>query len=183
MFNFFWLCLSRDIKGLWFVSFLFFFDIAPWEAGYYLVCWVGKKFLHQFFFFIFFFFYATVFALSDLWFILNFIYFCSSFNSLCVCAFGFYNENVASLDMLCIKNDFSFLFTFRWFCHFDDDNYVNVHKLVDLLKDYSPTVDWYLGKPSIASPLEIFIDNVSVKIYKCSSSCILINVWDHLREN
>ncbi|KAG4070934.1 hypothetical protein HA402_001371 [Bradysia odoriphaga] len=51
----------------------------------------------------------------------------------------------------------------KWFCHFDDDNYVNVHKLLDLLKDYSPTVDWYLGKPSIASPLEIFIDNVESK--------------------
>lgn len=54
-----------------------------------------------------------------------------------------------------------FLLNFRWFCHFDDDNYVNVQKLVDLLKDFSPSVDWYLGKPSIASPLEIFIDNVS----------------------
>lgn len=58
---------------------------------------------------------------------------------------------------------FVFFSDFRWFCHFDDDNYVNVHKLVDLLKDYSPSVDWYLGKPSIASPLEIFIDNVSFK--------------------
>ncbi|XP_037907215.1 fringe glycosyltransferase [Hermetia illucens] len=47
----------------------------------------------------------------------------------------------------------------KWFCHFDDDNYVNVPRLVRLLDDYSPTVDWYLGKPSISSPLEIHLDN------------------------
>lgn len=50
----------------------------------------------------------------------------------------------------------------RWFCHFDDDNYVNIPKLVELLSNYSPTMDWYLGKPSIASPLEIYVDNVSM---------------------
>lgn len=53
------------------------------------------------------------------------------------------------------------IFRSRWFCHFDDDNYVNIPKLVELLSNYSPTMDWYLGKPSIASPLEIYVDNVS----------------------
>uniref|UniRef100_T1J8T0 Fringe-like glycosyltransferase domain-containing protein n=1 Tax=Strigamia maritima TaxID=126957 RepID=T1J8T0_STRMM len=43
----------------------------------------------------------------------------------------------------------------KWFCHFDDDNYVNVPQLLNLLKKYSPTEDWYLGKPSIRAPLEI----------------------------
>ncbi|XP_030241462.1 fringe glycosyltransferase [Drosophila navojoa] len=47
----------------------------------------------------------------------------------------------------------------KWFCHFDDDNYVNVPRLVKLLDEYSPTVDWYLGKPSISSPLEIHLDS------------------------
>ncbi|XP_034105887.1 fringe glycosyltransferase [Drosophila albomicans] len=47
----------------------------------------------------------------------------------------------------------------KWFCHFDDDNYVNVPRLVKLLDEYSPSVDWYLGKPSISSPLEIHLDN------------------------
>ncbi|KAH8335965.1 hypothetical protein KR067_008346, partial [Drosophila pandora] len=46
-----------------------------------------------------------------------------------------------------------------WFCHFDDDNYVNVPRLVKLLDEYSPSVDWYLGKPSISSPLEIHLDS------------------------
>ncbi|KAF2903061.1 hypothetical protein ILUMI_03117 [Ignelater luminosus] len=43
----------------------------------------------------------------------------------------------------------------KWFCHFDDDNYVNVPRLVHFLGDYSPREDWYLGKPSIQAPLEI----------------------------
>ncbi|XP_026475072.1 fringe glycosyltransferase-like [Ctenocephalides felis] len=43
----------------------------------------------------------------------------------------------------------------RWFCHFDDDNYVNVPKLVQMLSGYSPQMDWYLGRPSIRAPLEI----------------------------
>lgn len=51
--------------------------------------------------------------------------------------------------------------TSRWFCHFDDDNYVNVPQLVQLLNEYHPTMDWYLGKPSVASPLEIHLDAVS----------------------
>lgn len=43
----------------------------------------------------------------------------------------------------------------KWFCHFDDDNYVNIPRLVDLLKTYKPSEEWYLGKPSIRRPLEI----------------------------
>ncbi|XP_044755226.1 fringe glycosyltransferase [Coccinella septempunctata] len=43
----------------------------------------------------------------------------------------------------------------KWFCHFDDDNYVNIPRLVDFLSDYNPREDWYLGKPSIQAPLEI----------------------------
>ncbi|EGI70706.1 Fringe glycosyltransferase [Acromyrmex echinatior] len=42
-----------------------------------------------------------------------------------------------------------------WFCHFDDDNYVNVPRLLKLLDNYNPREDWYLGKPSIPAPLEI----------------------------
>lgn len=53
----------------------------------------------------------------------------------------------------------------RWWCHFDDDNYVNVPQLVTTLADYDPQQDWYLGKPSIRAPLEIINrDNVSQRI-------------------
>jgi len=43
----------------------------------------------------------------------------------------------------------------KWFCHFDDDNYVNVPALVRKLQHYDHNKDWYLGKPSIPEPLEI----------------------------
>ncbi|XP_046579041.1 fringe glycosyltransferase-like [Haliotis rubra] len=43
----------------------------------------------------------------------------------------------------------------RWFCHFDDDNYVNIPLLLKLLQGYNHTQDWYLGKPSLKHPWEI----------------------------
>lgn len=36
----------------------------------------------------------------------------------------------------------------------DDDTYVNVPALVELLQVYNHTHDWYLGKPSLNHPLE-----------------------------
>ena len=39
---------------------------------------------------------------------------------------------------------------FRWFCHFDDDIYVNVPALVATLGKYNPTEErWYLGRWSV----------------------------------
>ncbi|XP_078317009.1 fringe glycosyltransferase-like [Crassostrea virginica] len=43
----------------------------------------------------------------------------------------------------------------RWFCHVDDDNYLNTDQLVKLLQTYNHTQHWYLGKPSLSHPLEI----------------------------
>ena len=34
----------------------------------------------------------------------------------------------------------------KWFCHFDDDNYVNVLSLVKKLDTFDADQDWYLGK-------------------------------------
>ncbi|TRY69066.1 hypothetical protein TCAL_11281 [Tigriopus californicus] len=42
-----------------------------------------------------------------------------------------------------------------WFCHFDDDNYVNIQALVSKLQEFDYREDWYLGKPSIPEPLKI----------------------------
>ena len=33
----------------------------------------------------------------------------------------------------------------RWYCHFDDDLYVNPQALTDLLSQHDPTTDQYLG--------------------------------------
>lgn len=40
-----------------------------------------------------------------------------------------------------------------WFCHLDDDNYLNPQALLQLLSSYSPTRDVYLGKPSLNRPI------------------------------
>ncbi|OCT64126.1 hypothetical protein XELAEV_18045227mg [Xenopus laevis] len=42
----------------------------------------------------------------------------------------------------------------KWFCHVDDDNYVNVRTLVKLLSRYSHTNDIYIGKPSLDRPIQ-----------------------------
>ena len=48
------------------------------------------------------------------------------------------------------------IFFFRWWCHFDDDNYVHVLRLAHLLQSYSADRPVYLGKPSTARPIEIW---------------------------
>nr|XP_012308111.1 beta-1,3-N-acetylglucosaminyltransferase radical fringe isoform X2 [Aotus nancymaae] len=42
----------------------------------------------------------------------------------------------------------------RWFCHVDDDNYVNPKSLLHLLSSFSPSQDVYLGRPSLDHPIE-----------------------------
>ncbi|KAJ3614677.1 hypothetical protein NHX12_018248 [Muraenolepis orangiensis] len=42
----------------------------------------------------------------------------------------------------------------KWFCHVDDDNYVNVGSLVKLLSQFRHTQDVYLGRPSLERPIQ-----------------------------
>ncbi|KAL0595767.1 Beta-1,3-N-acetylglucosaminyltransferase radical fringe [Plecturocebus cupreus] len=42
----------------------------------------------------------------------------------------------------------------KWFCHVDDDNYVNPKSLLHLLSSFSPSQDVYLGRPSLDHPIE-----------------------------
>uniref|UniRef100_A0A8C8ZWB3 O-fucosylpeptide 3-beta-N-acetylglucosaminyltransferase n=1 Tax=Prolemur simus TaxID=1328070 RepID=A0A8C8ZWB3_PROSS len=41
----------------------------------------------------------------------------------------------------------------RWFCHVDDDNYVNPRALLQLLKAFPPASDVYVGRPSLNRPI------------------------------
>lgn len=41
----------------------------------------------------------------------------------------------------------------RWFCHVDDDNYVNPRALLQLLKTFPQDRDIYVGKPSLNRPI------------------------------
>lgn len=56
----------------------------------------------------------------------------------------------------------------KWFCHFDDDNYVNVPRLVTVLQQYNHQEDWYLGRTSIYEP---------VKIYKKPTNQLMFSFW------
>jgi hypothetical protein len=47
-----------------------------------------------------------------------------------------------------------------WFCHLDDDNYLNVKRLYEVLKDYNPNEDWYLGRISTSNPVDCEYKNV-----------------------
>lgn len=42
----------------------------------------------------------------------------------------------------------------KWFCHVDDDNYVNVGSLLRLLSQHAHTHDVYIGRPSLERPIE-----------------------------
>ena len=62
---------------------------------------------------------------------------------------------MSSIDVLIIFV-FPSLFS-RWFCHFDDDNYVNVHTLVKTLKKFNPLENVYLGRPSLTKAMEVMV--------------------------
>ena len=42
-----------------------------------------------------------------------------------------------------------------WFCHVDDDNYLNIPNLLGLLQRHNSTEDCYLGKPSLKRKMEV----------------------------
>lgn len=74
------------------------------------------------------------------------------------CFYGFLIRESSSdsiLDLLrCSLCNFELSVSHRWFCHVDDDNYVNVRTLVKLLSNYPHTQDMYIGKPSLDRPIE-----------------------------
>lgn len=73
------------------------------------------------------------------------------------CAQGHFRQG------LCCKmnKEFDFFLSTskKFWCHFDDDNYVNIPTLVKVLNEYHAYQDWYLGKPSISSPIEMFLNS------------------------
>ncbi|XP_041466757.1 beta-1,3-N-acetylglucosaminyltransferase radical fringe-like [Lytechinus variegatus] len=42
----------------------------------------------------------------------------------------------------------------RWYCHVDDDNYLNIPQLLALLRGYDHNQDYYLGKPSVTHSIK-----------------------------
>ena len=73
--------------------------------------------------------------------------------------------------ILIFVRHFLILFLFSWFCHFDDDQYVNVAALETSLQQFDQSKDWYLGKPSIAKPLDILDRDSQESQVHCPSYC------------
>lgn len=70
----------------------------------------------------------------------------------------------------------NFLPLCRWFCHVDDDVYVNVPRLIALLQQYNPVKDHlYLGRWSLSrtSKLEVCGHSGSSFLPSSISTCIL----------
>ena len=64
-----------------------------------------------------------------------------------------------TMNGLCCKTAHDFLLyqrhllRYQWFCHFDDDQYVNTNNLNEYLSTYDHTKEYYIGKNSWAGPL------------------------------
>ncbi|KAI1713191.1 fringe-like domain-containing protein [Ditylenchus destructor] len=67
------------------------------------------------------------------------------------------------VSSLCCKMGFELRIALKhrakWWCHFDDDNYVNVFQLQSLLNGLNSRRDYYLGKISTSSPDLRQLDN------------------------
>lgn len=47
----------------------------------------------------------------------------------------------------------TFFLSCRWFCHVDDDNYLNPEALLSLLSGFPQDGDVYVGRPSLDKPI------------------------------
>lgn len=93
-------------------------------------------------------------------------------------------ENLHSRSALCCKMSYefdSFLKSLKkWWCHADDDTYLNINLLVKLLSKYDPSMDWYIGRPSTSQPLTV-VDKNDVEIFNSKLICNLIEHF-HLNQ-
>ena len=60
-----------------------------------------------------------------------------------------------------VCNNIIFFYSYQWFCHFDDDVYVNIPRLNQLLKNYSPHQPLYIGKWHGKKNAQIPVRNLS----------------------
>lgn len=78
-----------------------------------------------------------------------------------------------------VQTYFFLLSPVRWFCHFDDDNYVNVPTLVKTLQSFNPHEDVYLGKPSLLKAMEVIFRTLifTAKCYQLKDFVINNSSW------
>lgn len=78
-----------------------------------------------------------------------------------------------------VQTYFFLLSPVRWFCHFDDDNYVNVPTLVKTLQSFNSHEDVYLGKPSLLKAMEVIFRTLifTAKCYQLKDFVINNSSW------
>ena len=66
---------------------------------------------------------------------------------------------------------FFVLIRVQWYCHFDDDIYVNVRELSNLLSKYDPTKPYYIGRypRPVGVPVSYIV--TTVIRFNCIWSC------------
>ena len=61
-------------------------------------------------------------------------------------------------------------FRVKWYCHFDDDVYVNVKELSKLLSQYNSSKPYYIGR-NPRGP-----NGVKVRSYVCHENCFEVQI-------
>uniref|UniRef100_A0A0K0DW25 Fringe glycosyltransferase n=1 Tax=Strongyloides stercoralis TaxID=6248 RepID=A0A0K0DW25_STRER len=90
-------------------------------------------------------------------------------------------------DLVCKMQKELEVFVFQnslWSCHFDDDNYVNINKLIKFLQTFNPNLPYFFGKRSIKNPL--YINHFDLKYATggagfCISKAILSTIKDDIK--
>ena len=59
----------------------------------------------------------------------------------------------------------------KWWCHWDDDNYVNVNELRKFLEKFDSEKSWYIGRASLDHPLEQTLDGKTLKYWFAHGGC------------
>lgn len=78
-----------------------------------------------------------------------------------------HSQQALSCKMAAEYDGFMASDSFRWFCHVDDDNYVNPEALLSLLSAFPQDGDIYVGKPSLDKPIaahELLEGNVTREV-------------------
>jgi len=59
----------------------------------------------------------------------------------------------------------------KWWCHWDDDNYVNVNELVKLLDNFDPKKLWFIGRTSVNHTVNVFLHGEKISFWFQHGGC------------
>ena len=79
---------------------------------------------------------------------------------------------------MCVGMHYIILLIYRWYCHVDDDLYLNVQTLVETLKQYDPSKDCYIGNWKVAEKHHKY-NRIPVSQVQYTVLYIMIGVREH----